>query len=57
VEADTIHFSSEIDMWNMCFWEGMKMREVRAQEECVDVNEVLSPGSLFVRVRRATWSN
>jgi len=35
----------------------MKARGVRAQEECVDVDVVLSPGSLFVRVRRVTWSN
>jgi hypothetical protein len=44
-------------VWNRCFWEGKtKAREVRAQEESVDVDEVVSPGSLFVGVRRATWS-
>jgi len=37
-------------LWNMCLWErnSTKERQVRAQEESVDVDVVSSPSSLLL---------
>jgi hypothetical protein len=54
VEEGIIHSSREISCVAYVFLGG---EDEGAVEESVDVDVVLSPGSLFVRVRRAAWSN
>ena len=54
MEEDIIHSSRKVDCVEYVFLGG---EDEGAGEENVDVDVVLSPGSLFVRVRRATWSN